>query len=219
MNAIDLLKKDHQKVTELFQRFNGGGGLSGLVNRVTGNVDERTRISAAQQICRELEIHTQIEEAIFYPAIRALGDKQLSDMINEAFNEHAKVKKEVATIQQQLREDQELQDRMSSLQSDVDHHVREEEGEMFPRVAELMPKERLSELGAEMQSMKRRAGGSTERAGRTRVAAGARARTRKVGARGTTVKRTRGRRGTGIAMKSRKRVKAGGRRSRGGRGR
>ena len=62
MDAIEMLKKDHEKVTELFRRFNGGGGLTGMVKRATGSIPERERRRAADQICRELDAHALIEE-------------------------------------------------------------------------------------------------------------------------------------------------------------
>jgi hypothetical protein len=68
MDAIALLKKDHDTVEELFARYNGGGGLTGLVKRVTGTVPARQKKTAVEGIRRELDVHTRIEEEIFYPA-------------------------------------------------------------------------------------------------------------------------------------------------------
>ena len=205
MDAIEMLEKDHQKVTELFQRFNGGGGLTGLVKRVTGNVPDRQRRQAADQICRELEVHTIIEEEIFYPAVRALNDDRLNGMLAEAFKEHATVKQLVATIRNATGEvDSDLQSKMSELQSDVDHHVREEEHEMFPRVELLMDAPRRDELARRMRARKQEAGG-TRAPARRRAAASTRTRTR---------------RRTAAAAKKRKRVRTTARaRARGRRGR
>jgi len=133
MDAIELLKKDHQKVTELFKRFNGGGGLTGMVKRVAGSIPERQRRQAADQICRELDVHAQIEEEIFYPAVRALNDDELNSQLSEAFNEHATVKRQVAMIRNGIGRDADLQSKVDELQKCVDHHVSEEEGEMFPK--------------------------------------------------------------------------------------
>src|SRR5204862_944195 len=55
MDAIQLIMKDHDRVEELFARFKGGGGLTGLVRRVTGNVPARERRTAVERICRELD--------------------------------------------------------------------------------------------------------------------------------------------------------------------
>jgi hemerythrin superfamily protein len=206
MDAIEMLEKDHQKVTELFKRFNGGGGLTGLVKRVTGNVPDRQRRQAADQICRELEVHTTIEEEVFYPGVRALNDDRLNGMLAEAFKEHATVKQLVATIRNGIGVDSDLQSKMNELQSDVDHHVREEEHEMFPRVELLMDAPRRDRLGREMRARKQQV--QPRRAPARRRAA---ARTR-----------TRTRRRTAAAAKKRKRVRTTARarpRARGRRGR
>jgi hemerythrin superfamily protein len=154
MDAIELLKKDHEKVNELFRRFNGGGGLTGMVKRATGSIPDRQRRQAADQICRELDVHALIEEEIFYPGVRALNDDQLNSMLAEAFKEHATVKRQVAMIRNGIGRDQNLQSSMNELQSCVQHHVREEEGEMFPRVELLMDAPRRDELGAALQARK-----------------------------------------------------------------
>jgi hemerythrin superfamily protein len=156
MDAIELLKKDHQKVTELFKRFNGGGGLTGMVKRVAGSIPERQRRQAADQICRELDVHALIEEEVFYPAVRALNDDELNSQLSEAFNEHATVKRQVAMIRNGIGRDADLQSKVDELQKCVDHHVSEEEGEMFPRVEELMDEGRRSELGARCRRGSRR---------------------------------------------------------------
>jgi iron-sulfur cluster repair protein YtfE (RIC family) len=205
MDAIEMLEKDHQKVTELFRRFNGGGGLTGLVKRVTGNVSDRQRRQAADQICRELEVHTTVEEELFYPAVRALNDDRLNGMLAEAFKEHATVKQLVATIRSGTGVDSDLQSKMNELQSDVDHHVREEEHEMFPRVELLMDAPRRDRLAREMRARKQQV---EPRPARRRAAA---TRTRA---------RTRTRRRTTAAAKKRKRVRTTVRaRARGRRGR
>jgi hemerythrin superfamily protein len=212
MDAIELLKNDHAKVTELFKRFNGGGGLTGMVKRVTGNVPERQRRQAADQICRELDVHAQIEEEVFYPGVRALDDDKLNKMLTEAFQEHATVKRQVATIRNGIGRDPDLQEKMNELQSCVDHHVREEENEMFPRIEELMDEPRRSELGRELQARKsevsptRRAPKrATPRTSRTRTATTA-ARRRRTSARATpATKRARTR--SAARSKARKRTK------------
>jgi iron-sulfur cluster repair protein YtfE (RIC family) len=207
MDAIEMLEKDHQKVTELFRRFNGGGGLTGLVKRVTGNVPDRQRRQAADQICRELEMHTTIEEEIFYPGVRALNDDRLNGMLAEAFKEHATVKEHVATIRNGIGVDSDLQSKMNELQSDVDHHVREEENEMFPRVELLMDAPRRDQLARDMRARKQQIQPTRARARRRAAATRTRARTR---------------RRTAAAAKKRKRVRTTARaraRARGRRGR
>src|SRR5262245_4773690 len=96
MDAIELLKKDHAKVEELLTRFNDGGGVTGMVKRLTGNAGSaRQRRTLADQICRELEIHAAIEESRFYPAVRALNEERLDKMLDESLKEHAKIEQDV----------------------------------------------------------------------------------------------------------------------------
>ena len=215
MDAIELLRKDHEKVTELFRRFNGGGGLTGIVKRVTGNVPERQRRQAADQICRELDVHALIEEEVFYPGVRSLNDDRLNAMLSEAFKEHATVKRQVAMLRNGIGRDHDLQSKMNELQSCVDHHVREEEGEMFPRVELLMDAPRRDELGSELEARKQdakpaRASRSDRRATATRTTRGRTAKAR--GSRRRTVGRVtrstkRGRARTTARAKGRKRTK------------
>ena len=203
MDAIELLKKDHQRVTELFRRFNGGVGLTGIVNRFTGNVSERQRRAAAEQICNELELHTRIEEEVFYPAVRSLDDEELNEMLNGSYQEHGTVKEEVAVIRRGIGKDPDLQAKMNEMQSNVDHHVREEEGEMFPRVVEMMDGGRRAELGRELQARKRQTATPPARAGRrSRSTAGA----KQAPTRRTTTARAKARKGVKPAARGRARA-------------
>jgi len=149
MDAIDLLRKDHQEVTKLFQRHDttrGGRAPKGLV----------------EKICDELLIHTQLEEEIFYPAVREAGG-ELAEMVEESLREHARVKEQVQALKGQRGQRREggeadAGSRVASLQQDVEHHVTEEEGRMFPRVAEAMNESRRTELGERMAARKRELG-------------------------------------------------------------
>jgi hemerythrin superfamily protein len=161
MDAIELLTNDHNKVRELFAKFNGGGGLTGLVRRTVGSVSADERRRAIDQVCKELETHTRIEEAIFYPAVQALRDSELNDQVREALDEHAKVKGEVARLRSMRGNDEDVDELVTELERNVEHHASEEEKEMFPRLEELMPEERREDLGRQLQAAKR--GGSPVR--------------------------------------------------------
>jgi hemerythrin superfamily protein len=181
MDAIELVKKDHDKVEALFARFKGGSGITGLVRRVTGNVTSRERKSAVAGICHELDVHAKIEEEILYPAIRATGDPELNREIDEAIQEHARVKEMVADLERN-REGDDLEQRVSELEGCVQHHVSEEESQMLPRVEEMIPVTERTELGRRMQARKRALGAATKPAA-SRVAAKSRT--------GTTAARSR----------------------------
>ena len=156
MDAIELLKKDHAKVTELFQRFNDGGGLTGTVRRLTGNAaSPRERRSTAERICDELDVHARIEEEVFYPAVRQLHDEELEKQTDEAVDEHGTIKERVKAARAALDNDEQLKTRVSSLQECVDHHVREEENEMFPMLEDRMPESERARIGRTLAERKR----------------------------------------------------------------
>jgi len=164
MDAIELLKKDHRNVESLFQRFNGGGGITGAVKRLAGTAGSPSeRRSIAEKICAELDVHARIEEQVFYPAVRALRDHRLSELVSESTQEHATIKQRVAETRRSMDDEDGLQTAVDSLQECVDHHVREEENEMFPLLEERMPTARREELGRELAAHKRErpAGGRT----------------------------------------------------------
>jgi hemerythrin superfamily protein len=156
MDAIEMLTDDHNKVRGLFKEFAGGGGVTGLVRRAVGSVSAAERRKVVDQVCKELEVHTRIEEELFYPAVKALDDRELTRQVNEALREHDKVKQEVAGLRGTTGDEDDLEDRMTRLENDVEHHATEEENEMFPRLEELMPAAERQDLGRRMQALKRR---------------------------------------------------------------
>ena len=156
MDAIALLKKDHAKVATLFSRLNDGGGLTGVVKRLTGNAaSPRQRRTTAQQIWRELDTHTAIEEATFYPAVRALRDEKLDQLLDESLREHGTIKDRLQEARASLDDDEQLRTAMAGVQECVEHHVREEENEMFPLLEERMPEAEREELGRALAARKR----------------------------------------------------------------
>ena len=155
MDVIDVLEKDHRRVEELFARFKGGGGITGLVKRVTGNVSQRERRTALESICRELTVHAAVEEEVVYPAVQATGDQELRRLVDESLREHARVKELVAELRGRDPQEEDVDTKASELQECVDHHVKEEENEMFPRLRDVMPDQRRAELGRRVQERKR----------------------------------------------------------------
>lgn len=157
MDAIELLTADHRKVEDLFHRFDDGGGLTGMVKRLTGaSASARQRRTVAERICRELDTHARIEEQIFYPAVRALHDQRLGELVGESVDEHATIKERVAAARGSLGDDNALRERMKSLRECVDHHVHEEENEMFPLLEQRMPEDERGRVGRELAAGKRK---------------------------------------------------------------
>jgi len=135
-DAITLLTSQHDDVKALFEKFD--------------NLGERTTTSKkklADEICEQLIMHTAIEEEIFYPALRDTS-KEMEDMLDEAFVEHASAKDLIAQVQEMDPGDDLYDAKVKVLGEYIDHHVEEEEEEMFPKVRKL--KLDLEALGAEM---------------------------------------------------------------------
>ena len=121
-DAIALLKADHKEVQELFDEYEQ------LAKDEDASAEDRQQL--AEQICAMLTVHAQIEEEIFYPAAREGVEE---DLVNEATVEHASAKELIAQIQG-MSPDEELYDaKVTVLGEYVRHHVKEEEGEMFPQ--------------------------------------------------------------------------------------
>jgi uncharacterized protein len=132
MNAIDMLKKDHKRVSELFQEF-----------------EAHHQINIAEMICKELETHTRLEEEIFYPAVRPIA----SDLISESLEEHKVVKDLISELKGLNSIDEQYEAKFKVLKENVEHHVEEEESEMFPQVEKSLA-DQLDRLGVEMKNLK-----------------------------------------------------------------
>lgn len=152
MKATDLLKKDHAEVKKLFTQFDE-----------TGPRAVKKRRQLAEKIAGELDVHAAVEEEIFYPAIRRAPGAQ--DLVEEAQREHAEVKQMVAEIRGLDPDDASLADRVAALKEAVEHHVREEEGEMFRRARELGDEE-LQRLGRALKERKQALAGGRRAPGK-----------------------------------------------------
>ena len=123
-DALQLLMAEHREVKAMFQRYQ-------KLADAGGRGDERMLL--ASQICVALTVHTQIEEAVLYPAARAVLTRD-EDIVDEAYVEHAGAKSLIAQIKT-MTSDQPLYDaKVKVLGEYIDHHVREEETEFFPKL-------------------------------------------------------------------------------------
>jgi len=118
-DAIALLKEDHRRVAAMFLQF----------DRMKADGSRKEALVA--KICQELTVHARIEEEIFYPAARAAEVE--SDLLDEAEVEHASAKDLIAQIQEMGPDDELYDAKVKVLGEYIDHHVQEEEGEMFPK--------------------------------------------------------------------------------------
>lgn len=145
MKATDLLKKQHRQVEKLFKE-------------VEKTEDPKQRRKLMDQIAADLKMHTQIEEEIFYPAVREVGTAKAEEMIDEAFEEHHVVDLVLAELPQVDPEDERFAAKMTVLSELVKHHVEEEEEEMFPMAEKKLGAERIKELGQQLEQMAGRGG-------------------------------------------------------------
>jgi len=125
-DACDLLDADHKAVKKLFKEYEE------LTESKTRGATQKKK-DLAQQICKQLTVHAQVEEQIFYPAMReALKE---TDLIAEATVEHGTAKDLISQIQDMgMREPDEMFDaKVKVLGEYIDHHVKEERGEIFPK--------------------------------------------------------------------------------------
>jgi hypothetical protein len=120
-DAIELLAADHREVHALFRSYRK------LVDTVADRGDRRP---LAEEICTLLTVHAAIEEEIFYPAARTAGIA--SDLLDEAEVEHASAKALIAQIRDMDADDDLYDAKVKVLGEYVDHHVAEEEDELFP---------------------------------------------------------------------------------------
>ena len=141
MKATTLLKNDHAAVKRLMAEF----------GRTTARAVKR-REALMDQIAQELEIHSTIEEEIFYPAVRRVRGGQ--SLVTEAKSEHKKVDSLVAEAQGMSMDTDEVLEKVEELREAVVHHATEEEREMFP-VAEDGLGDQLQELGEQMAARKK----------------------------------------------------------------
>lgn len=160
MNAIELLKADHKAVAELFEDF--GTNVKSLNRRRpdfmgagenTGETEAELLKQAelVDKICKELIKHMMVEEEIFYPVAREVLEADDEVLIDEAVREHFLAKKLIGNIRT-LSIGIRLEMELKVLKKMVEHHVNEEEGELFPKLEQLGME--LVNLGDKMKARK-----------------------------------------------------------------
>ena len=123
-DACDLLDTDHKAVKKMFKDYEE------LTNS-RGRTAAQKKMDLARQICHELTVHAQIEEEIFYPALRAVFKD--TDLLAEAEVEHQTAKDLIAQIEGMDEADEMFDAKVTVLGEYIDHHVKEERGEIFPK--------------------------------------------------------------------------------------
>ena|SRR5215216_1800208 len=172
MDPFELLKTDHRKVEQLFTELESASGGKG-------------KLQVFKQIKTELELHTQIEEKIFYPALEE--PEETHELALEAYEEHAVVKKLLKELGRAKSANEEWEAQAKVLQENVEHHVQEEENELFEKAESALGEEELEELGERMAAEKEKKQGSkaSKKSGASKSAS-------KGASRSTAAKRTSG---------------------------
>jgi iron-sulfur cluster repair protein YtfE (RIC family) len=141
MNAIDLLEQDHRKVKKMLAE-----------GEKTTERAEVTRSELYATLRREMETHERIEEEIFYPALKA--HPKARDIVLEGLEEHHVVDEIMGELGQTDVTDETWAAKFSVMRENIEHHIEEEEGDMFPKARQAFEKEELEALGDKMLELK-----------------------------------------------------------------
>ena len=141
MDVFELLKQDHRKVSGIFQQIEAAGA---------GDAAERTQLFA--QLKQELDLHAHVEEAFLYPVLKESAETR--SIALEAYEEHQEVKDLLAEIEQTSVDDEEWNALVMELKDSVEHHVEEEEGEMFAQARDVLTQEQIDEIGQRIEAAK-----------------------------------------------------------------
>lgn len=149
MNAIELLETQHEEVKALFKKCQKASGES--------------KRQLFEKIADELAVHAAIEEKHFYPATKSA---RTEDLLQEAVEEHLSVKRIIADLLEMDPAEAQFDAKITVLQEQVEHHVKEEEGDLFPKVKKMLSSEELEDLGMVMEDAAEelKAGGSPRQA-------------------------------------------------------
>ena len=141
MDFFEVLKQDHQKVSDIFKQM----------EETTGKATT-ARQQLLTQLKRELDLHAQIEETILYPVLKQAAETR--ELTTEAYEEHQEVKDLLAELEATPVEDEEWEAILAELKDTVEHHVDEEENEMFTQTREVLNEDQISDITERIQAAK-----------------------------------------------------------------
>jgi iron-sulfur cluster repair protein YtfE (RIC family) len=136
MDIYQLLKKDHKEAKDLFKKIQSGDG------------DKTASFSKLRQ---ELMIHMEGEEKLFYPVLKK--NEQTREQIEEGIEEHKEAKKIIKEMQS-LKGDEQWDSKLEELQEAIEHHIEEEEQELFPMAKNVLSKEQVTSIAEQFQQEK-----------------------------------------------------------------
>ncbi len=141
MNVIDLLKKDHEKVKTI---------LEALKNTTERSI--KTREEKLNILKKEFIIHAQFEEKVFYPSVKA--EDEIKNLVLEAYEEHYEVKIMLKELDKLALDDERWKARLTVIKENIEHHIKEEENDLFPKIKKLIPAEKLEEMAEQLKKFK-----------------------------------------------------------------
>jgi hypothetical protein len=141
MNAFALLKADHERV-------------AGILKTIEGTTERaaRGRDELFARLKTELDLHALIEEEIFYPALE--DTEEAREITLEAYEEHRLVKQLLAELEAEPKDTEEWTAKFMVLKENIEHHVEEEEGELFKKARKALSEEEIETLGEQLQNAK-----------------------------------------------------------------
>jgi len=142
MDALKLLEQDHQKVKKLLDELDS-----------TTERGVKTREELFTQVTQELEVHEAIEEEIFYPALKE--HPKAKDIVLEAYEEHHVVDKVMGELRDLPFDDETWGAKLTVMKENVEHHIDEEEDEMFKQARDVFDEAELEQLGERMEQRKK----------------------------------------------------------------
>jgi hypothetical protein len=141
MNAITLLEDDHKELKALLEKGDDTTGRA-----------VKTRAALLHEIAAKLTAHEKIEEDIFYPALKE--HPKAKDIVLEGYQEHHVVDLIMGELKDTAEDDERWGAKFSVMKENIEHHIEEEEGEMFKTARSVLTREELDDLGARMEQMK-----------------------------------------------------------------
>jgi len=141
-DAIEMLKEQHREVETLFKTF-----------EELGENAAKRKQAVFEKIADALAMHATIEEKHFYPAVKA---KRTEDILLEALEEHLGIKRVIADLLKIDSSDETFDAKVKVLKEQVEHHVEEEESDLFPKAKKVLGKPELTAIAATMQETMKR---------------------------------------------------------------
>ena len=141
MDALKLLKDDHKKVKGMLEKLDA-----------TTERAEKTRTEMLQTLKQELTVHETIEEEILYPALKEFA--KTKDIALEGYEEHHVVDGIMAELEATPVDDETWGAKLTVMKENLEHHIEEEETDMFPKARKVMDEAELDELGERMAARK-----------------------------------------------------------------